>query len=113
MIVTEEHAKPPRWTWREGYVLALAPAIGLFCVNRYEAGRFAYLGLPSELIDLPISRLISGGTAVVLLDIGLLFSVLHIRNLLNAESGWRRWVGSALLLVVMFGVPFFDAVHYG
>lgn len=97
--------KNDTWTWKEGYVLALAPAVGLFCVNRYEAGRFAYLGIPTELIDLPVSRLIAGGTAIVVFGAILFACLRSARTLFLAESGWKRFMGSFVLFFMLVALP--------
>jgi len=90
-------AEEARWTLKEGYILALAPAIGLFCINRYEAGRFSYLDIPSELIDLPVTRLISGGTAIAVLAVVLAYFLRWSGAFLRVKSGWREFVGTFLL----------------
>lgn len=95
-----------KWTFKDGYILALAPALGLFCINRYEAGRFAYLGIPSGLIDLPMPRLIGGGTAIVVLGVMLFIGLRSARKFLFADSGWRRFLGAFLLFFALVGLPF-------
>lgn len=94
-----------RWTLKEGYILALAPAIGLFCINRYEAGRFSYLDIPSELIDLPVTRLISGGTAIAVLAVVVAYFLRWAGVFLRAKSGWREFVGTFLLFFALLGIP--------
>jgi hypothetical protein len=97
--------KTGAWTFREAYVLALAPAVGLFCVNRYEAGRFAYLGIPTEFIDLPITRLIAGGTAIVVLGAMLFVMVRSAVLRIRSKSGLARFVGGFLLAFALLGIP--------
>ncbi|MDQ8051058.1 hypothetical protein [Luteibacter sp.] len=93
------------WSLKEGYILALAPAIGLFCVSQYESGRFAYLGVPAEFMDLPVTRLIGGGTAIVVFGAILFACIVKARAFLGSKSGWRRIVGSFILAFVLFGLP--------
>lgn len=90
---------------KEAYALALAPAVGLFCVDRYEAGRFYYLQIPSELVDLPLPRLIAGGTALTLLALLFFVFVNSARNNLTAKSGFKRFFGAFFLFFPLFGLP--------
>lgn len=91
--------------FNDAYLLALAPALGLFCADRYEAGRYSYLDVPADLIDLPVTRLISIGTAIAVLAVLLFFFFNAARKILIAKSGWRGFSGTFLLFAVLLGLP--------
>lgn len=107
--MAENESKPGAsskvWRLSEGYALALLPAFAFFCVQRYEAGRFGYLGVPTEFIDLTILRLIGGGTALLVFAVVLYAALRWGREFLAAKTGWRRFVGYLLISLVLFGIP--------
>ena len=100
-MTREKHA----WSIKEGYVLALIPTLGLACVHLYEAGRFSFLGIPSGLIDLPVTRLIGGGTAIAIFATIVIGFVQWAREKLFVKSSIRRAIGIYGICFVLLGVP--------
>lgn len=93
------------WTHREAYVLALVPALGLACVHVYEMGRFSFLGIPFQLIDLPVTRLIAGGTAITIFVAMTIGFIQWSQRRLWGKSGFRRFLSVFATCFVLVGLP--------
>lgn len=95
---------------RETFLLALTPALGVFCLYRYEAGRYLFLGIDSDLIDLPMSRVVLAATALILIAVLWVFLASVIRDLFNQQGRFKKYrsfLGTFLLWFLMFGWSLF------
>ena len=42
---------------RHQYYLAAIPFVAYFCIFAYEAGRYTYLGIPLDYLEVPVQRI--------------------------------------------------------
>lgn len=90
---------------RESYIVAAAPALAFLGVYIYEWGRYRYLKTPTLLIDLPIDRLLMGGTAIALLVSFVAAGVAWLIDQAKKRSMMARIVPSFLATFLLFGLP--------
>lgn len=86
-------------------MLAITPAVGLYCVYLYQKGRFEYLEIPSSLIELPVTRLIAGGAALALYAGFFLTAFLLCIDYFRSRSPIKRFLGEYFLFFVAIGIP--------
>ena len=98
---------------REGLLLALVPALGTLASYLFEAGRFSFYGVPQELIELDIGKIIAASVAIVLCFFLILVALIAVTDLLSSRHPALKGVGEALTLILLLGPPFFlmDAVR--
>ena len=90
---------------KEAYVAAIAPGAGILGVYTYELGRYRFLKVPSELIDLPVNRLLSGGAAIAVLFTILLAAIAFLSRWMTLKTKLGRFLSVFLLALLIFGLP--------
>ena len=90
---------------KETYVAAIAPGIGLLGVYAYESGRYRFLMVPSELIDLPVNRLLMGGGGLAVLFTALLALVAFMSRWMTSKTRFGRSLPIYLSAFIVFGLP--------
>ncbi|MCP3038742.1 hypothetical protein K6X12_06005 [Xanthomonas euvesicatoria pv. allii] len=91
--------------YKKNFALAV-PALAFSCGYIYEWGRFAYLKIPAEMIDLPVTRMIASG--IVLSGCFLLAAAgfSRLRNFFLSKRNIVRYIGASALLYMIFAMPF-------
>src|ERR1044072_7664384 len=86
--------------FKHQYVLAVVPAVAYFCILAYEAGRFSYLGISPEYLELTIQRIAQLGliTLLAILALGILLT--ELVAIAKSSSEHRSLFGRILLWTI-------------
>ncbi|WP_312737339.1 hypothetical protein [Stenotrophomonas sp.] len=85
----------------DAYIVALAPAVVFLGVYAYERGRYYFLRVAPDFIDLSLNRLLAGGVVVGALSIALVGLTLWIWQY-SASKGRSEKVFAAMLATIVF-----------
>lgn len=92
---------------RSQFLLAAIPAASFFCMFTYESGRYSFLGVPPEFLEIPISRMPVLLTGMALFISMWLIAAFFSFHLQKSDTKIIRWLGHFLLLFLLFGaIPF-------
>ena len=82
---------------RHQYYLAAIPFVAYFCIFAYEAGRYTYLGIPLDYLEVPVQRIAQ--LAFIALLCVLIGAALLTFLIALAESKSQNWsfMGKVLL----------------
>ncbi|RYF50093.1 MAG: hypothetical protein EOO38_06465 [Cytophagaceae bacterium] len=97
--------------YKKNFALAL-PALAFSCGYVYELGRFNLLKIPAEMIDLPLTRMIASGIALISVFLLALAGWAHLIKWLNSKNRLVRYVGGGALLYTLSLLPIM-ALMYG
>jgi hypothetical protein len=88
-------------------VLAGIPAASFFCMYMYESGRYSFVGVPPEFVEIPLNRMpILLSSMIFLICLWLITALLSF-HLQNSENKYRKWFGNFLFILILFGpIPF-------
>ncbi|KUJ01703.1 hypothetical protein AR275_25710 [Stenotrophomonas maltophilia] len=89
----------------DAYVVAMAPAVVFLGVYAYERGRYHFLKMPSEFIDLSANRLLAGGAVIGALVIALLGIGMWAWESARVKESWREFLAMLLVAIIFVGLP--------
>lgn len=90
---------------RDAYVLAAAPALVFLGVYAYERGRYYYLRVAPDFIDISVNRLLAGGAMVGVLSIMLVGLTLWMWNYSSSRGKNAKWIAASLAAMVFLALP--------
>jgi hypothetical protein len=90
---------------RDAYVLAAAPAMLFLGVYAYERGRYYYLRVAPDFIDISVNRLLAGGAMVGVLSIMLVGLTLWMWNYSSSRGKNAKWIAASLAAMVFLALP--------
>jgi hypothetical protein len=83
------------------YYLAVIPFAAYCCVLAFEAGRYAFLGIPAEYVELSSQRIAQLGFITILSVLGLFILITHLIELAESSSQTKSLLGR----IVLWGLP--------
>ncbi|OUL16488.1 hypothetical protein B0X78_04410 [bacterium AM6] len=86
---------------RDAYIVAVAPAVVFLGVYAYERGRYYFLRVAPDFIDLSLNRLLAGGAAVGALSATLVGLTIWMWKY-SASRGVKEKIFAALLATAVF-----------
>lgn len=90
---------------RDAYVLAVAPAMMFLGVYAYERGRYYFLRIAPDFIDLSVNRLLAGGAVIGALALTLVGLTLWVWRH-SATKGWdAKYLAALLAMSVFLALP--------
>ena len=87
------------------YYLAVIPVLGYVCMMAYEAGRFSYLGVSPEYLELTSQRIAELAVITFIAVLGLATLLNFLFALSESSRRWEMIVGRVLLWLVVLSVP--------
>ncbi|WP_146096850.1 hypothetical protein [Xanthomonas arboricola] len=90
---------------KDTILIAVATPLTFLGVYAYESGRYRYLKVPSDLIDLPVNRLLMGGAAIAFLFTMLIAAMAWIRQKLIGQSRFSAFFSYFSVAFLLFGLP--------
>ncbi|MBO9858601.1 hypothetical protein [Xanthomonas sp. A1809] len=105
----ENNKKNEVW-FKKNFALAV-PALAFSCGYIYEWGRFSYLKIPAEMIDLPVTRLIASGIALVTTFLFAAAGLARLNKFFASKQRIVRYIGVTVLLYMAVAMPFMVLTH--
>lgn len=90
---------------RDAYVVAMAPAVVFLGVYAYERGRYYFLKVAPEFIDLSMNRLLAGGAVIGALAVTLVGLTLWMWKYSASGGRYQRLFAAFLALSVFVTLP--------
>ncbi|WP_159094806.1 hypothetical protein [Stenotrophomonas sp. ESTM1D_MKCIP4_1] len=90
---------------RDAYVLAIGPAVVFLGVYAYERGRYYFLKVAPEFIDLSVNRLLAGGAVIGALAVTLVGLTLWMWKYSATGGRYQRLFAAFLALSVFATLP--------
>ncbi|MDX6083942.1 hypothetical protein SIL81_08605 [Xanthomonas campestris pv. incanae] len=92
-------------SWYKSNFAIAVPALAFSCGYIYEWGRFAYLKIPAQMIDLPVTRMIASGIALISISLIALAGWSRLRSFLRSKNKLVRYIGGGAALYAIAAMP--------
>lgn len=86
---------------RHQYYLAIVPPVATFCLYTFEQGRFKFLGIPGEFVEMGLNRIVSLLSGILLSSLFIFFVLVFSVRIQEGKNKIAKYFCSGLLVFLI------------